>query len=179
MNSLLLSLSELLRHELPFDVVTHAGGDEYWHDAMTVGDFLPLACYGALALVVLVQFFIPALRRLYAVCFRFGLDLVGLRAKRSESAKLLADALARYLFTGGLCSLPLGIMLWQDTFRPSLGGPLSMGFAFVGLALTLLLLAAAFIIFAIWLFFSWQHLHHVEKVNPIATTLAGKSTLPS
>ncbi len=160
--------------ELPFEVVTHAGGDEYWHAPITLGEFLPFACYCVLAFVVLVQLFIPMLRRLYAAVFRFALDLTGLKAKRAESAKLLADAFSRYVFTGGLCSFPLGLMLWHDTFRHSLAGPGLMGFAFVGLALTLLLLLVAFIIFGIWVICSWQKLHRAEKVNPLAACVAAR-----
>ncbi len=165
-------LEDLLNMELPFDVITHAGEGEYWCAPITLQEFLPFACYCLLALTVLGQLFIPLLRQAYAACFRFVLDLLALSSRRAESARLLADACSRFLFTGGLCSFPLALALYEDTFRPSLGGPLAMGFVFVGLALTLLLIATAFIIFAVWTLGRWQQLHRVEKRNPLADQLS-------
>ncbi len=166
------TIQNILTLELPFELVTHAGSGEYWRDPITVEEIAPFACYCMLALVVLVQFFIPPLRRLYAGCFRFALGLFGLKAKLAESARLLADALSRFLFTGGLCSFPLAIMLYEDTFHPSLSGPFNFGMAIVGLFFTLVLIAAAFIVFVIWALGRWQKLHRVEKTNPLAAAVA-------
>ena len=74
MTDLIQSLGSLLDAELPLDVIANAGGGEYLRHAITVEEIAPFACYGAVALAMFVQLFIPLLRRLYAACFRFGLD---------------------------------------------------------------------------------------------------------
>ena len=78
------------------------------------------------------------------------------------------------MFTCALCTFPLGLALYGDTFRPSTGGPFNLGMAFVGFLITCVLVIAAFAVFAIWTWGRWQKLHRIEKENPLAATNAKK-----
>ncbi len=135
-------------------------------------DLLPLLTFATAMAALVIQPFIPALRRLSTAAFRFGLKRIGKKQLLEESARLLASGMAWLGFTCGLCLFPLVFALYGDTFRPHYAGPFNFGQTLFGAFFSLVLMAAASLIATLWTFISWQLLHRVGKKNPLASRVA-------
>ncbi len=135
-------------------------------------ELLPFTFFCGLMAVALLQSFIPALRRLYATCFRGLLRVLGKQHKLAEASNLLSRSFAWHLFALGLCLCPLLLALYSDTFRPHMGGPFNFGYALMGAFFSAVLMAAVTIIAGLWTFLLWESLHRVNKENPLARHIA-------
>ncbi len=119
-------------------------------------------CFSLLALALVVQYFIPPLRRLYVAVFRWGLQLVGIRQQVQEYASLLAAWLARLGFASGFCLIPICLGFYADA-ASHYSGPMPMSYLFVFGPIAFLLMILAFIIVSLWAFIAWRKLRRKSK----------------
>ncbi len=114
-------------------------------------------CFSLLALVLVLQCFIPALRRLYERVLAFVLPRLGLRQRVQEYAALLGAYGAWLGFSGGLCLLPICLAFYADAATHH-GGGLSMGYLIVFGPISFLLMVLAFLICTGVAFHNWRRL---------------------
>ncbi len=117
-------------------------------------------CFCLLALALVVQCFIPALRRLYVFLFRYALKLVNIR--RQAYATLLGAWLAWLGFSSGLCLIPVCLGFYADAASHS-SGPLTMSYLIVFGPIAFLLMVLAFLICSSVAFINWRRLRRTPQ----------------
>ncbi len=114
-------------------------------------------CFSLLALALVVQCFIPALRRLYVRLFRWVLEFAVIRHQLQEYAALLGTWVARLGFSFGLCLISVCMGFFADAASHS-RGPLSMSFLIVFGPISFLLMVLAFLLCTFAAYTNWQRL---------------------
>ncbi len=113
-------------------------------------------CFCLLALVLVVQCFIPPLRRLYVAAFRFALQLVGIHHAQ-EYAGLLGAWVAWLGFSFGFCLIPICMAFYADAASHYMG-IMPISYLFVYGPIAFLMMVVAFIIVSLWTLVRWCRL---------------------
>ncbi len=114
-------------------------------------------CFCLLALALVVQCFIPPLRRLYVAVLRWGLQLVGMRQQVQEYASLLGAWLAWLGFSFAFCLIPICMGCYADA-ASHYSGPMPMSYLFVFGPIASLMGVVAFCIVSLWTLVLWCRL---------------------
>ncbi len=134
----------------------------YQNYELLMGTAFICCCVGVL--VLLLQCFIPCVRRFYRKAAEATLTLCRVRPENIPLLSSLLDTYMAWLhFAWGICLFPLCFGLYADAFHPSMSGPLNFGFAPLMLFFSCVLMLLVFFIGTLWAFLSWLLRQHQQK----------------